>query len=66
MPDTGGSEICPRYPRWRISVRTPSFQAPKSVRPERIGICVTVGKVLAGAGVKEVEERETEGVSKGG
>jgi hypothetical protein len=41
-------------------VRTPSFQAPKSVRPERRGICETVGKDLV-----EVEIIGTEGIEEG-
>ena len=41
-------------------MRTPLFQAPKSVLPERRGICEIVGKDLV-----EVETIGTEGIEEG-
>jgi len=71
-PDAGGFDICPVYPKCWISARTPSFHAPKSVRPLRMGICVTVGKVLGECkvegdttGTTEGEKGRTEGKEDG-
>jgi hypothetical protein len=47
-----------------MSAQTPSFHAPKSDRPLRTGICVTVGKVFGDG--RTTEERVVGVVTKGG